>query len=416
MKYFPLIIKPPWVNTLAFYVFLGSGACIILLWPPDILGRYFNSFAEIITATLPWLLVCLNYSWQVFTAKKYRVEIALIITLMILGGFNVFLSDRPSWSVSSMRVFELTGLLALWTSLFLFTDQRRLDRFDWFCSGSLAIIAVVELFGFLGSGGNKITSFQIFSNHPIPLCTMIILLSPGPLHLVLSKNIRMQISGWLSVILASSVFALSGKRGPLVALGAMLLVWLGYRHQPLRYLILSVFLMMLLILPFTGSHLVAHLNPKFPAHASILQRLEQYPFAWHIWKQHPVMGIGLRSWTHANYLSDYQQHLKNLSDFPQAVVHLQTFDNMFLTGLVELGTIMTLIYLGLVIYILVRYCLTLRSMPEPSAIDWYRVLVMIGFAVHSLTYDSLLFPSVNWLFHVQLGIMVAYSVPKQAPG
>jgi len=99
-----------------------------------------------------------------------------------------------------------------------------------------------------------------------------------------------------------------------------------------------------------------------------------------------------------------------------AVAGLQTLDNLFLTSLVELGTVMTLFYLGLVILILAKYCRRLQSLPESSPLDWYRVLVLLGFAIHSLTYDSLLFPPINWLFHVQVGIMAGYYASDTAPG
>jgi hypothetical protein len=52
----------------------------------------------------------------------------------------------------------------------------------------------------------------------------------------------------------------------------------------------------------------------------------------------------------------------------------------------------------------------LWSGPPSSSLEWYRLLVLLGFAIHSLSYDSLLFPSVNWLFHVQLGLMAGYQV------
>ena len=144
--------------------------------------------------------------------------------------------------------------------------------------------------------------------------------------------------------------------------------------------------------------------------------LELYHFALHVWKTHPFMGIGLRSFTHEQYLSDYHLRNQQIHDFPQTVAGLQTLDNMLLTGLVEFGTVMTLFYLGLVIFILAKYCRRLRSWPESSPLDWYRVLVLLGFAIHSLTYDSLLFPPVNWLFHVQLGIMAGYQTSETAPG
>ena len=89
---------------------------------------------------------------------------------------------------------------------------------------------------------------------------------------------------------------------------------------------------------------------------------------------------------------------------------------MLLTGLVEFGTVMTLFYLGLAIFILTKYCRRLRSWPESSPLDWYRVLVLLGFAIHSLTYDSLLFPPINWLFHVQVGIMAGYQASDTGPG
>lgn len=95
---------------------------------------------------------------------------------------------------------------------------------------------------------------------------------------------------------------------------------------------------------------------------------------------------------------------------------LQTLNNLFLTGLVELGTAMTLLYGGLVLFILVRYSRRLRSWPQSSPLDWYRALVLLGFAIHSLTYDSLLFPPLNWLFHVQVGIMAGCHASETAPG
>jgi O-antigen ligase len=40
--------------------------------------------------------------------------------------------------------------------------------------------------------------------------------------------------------------------------------------------------------------------------------MELYNFALHVWKAHPIMGIGLRSFTLDQYLHDYQLHNKDL--------------------------------------------------------------------------------------------------------
>jgi hypothetical protein len=44
------------------------------------------------------------------------------------------------------------------------------------------------------------------------------------------------------------------------------------------------------------------------------------------------------------------------------------------------------------------------------------MLILLGFAIHSLSYDSLLFPPVNWVFHVQLGIMAGYHASEKGRG
>jgi O-antigen ligase len=189
-----------------------------------------------------------------------------------------------------------------------------------------------------------------------------------------------------------------------------------YLTRRQRYLVLSMLVIMALLVPLQARRMFARLDPNLPPQVSVLHRLELYHFALHIWKIHPVMGMGLRSFTQQRYLSGYQPRNHDLPDFPHGVTKLQTFDNMLLTALVELGSLMTLLSLGLVIIILVKYCRTVWSSPESSTLEWYRLLVLLGFAIHSLSYDSLLIPPVNWLFHVQLGIMAGYHVFKTAPG
>lgn len=121
------------------------------------------------------------------------------------------------------------------------------------------------------------------------------------------------------------------------------------------------------------------------------------------------MGIGLRALTHAKYLETYNQNNEQLISFDYSVRKLQTFDNMLITSFVELGTLMTIAYLWLIILIFSKYYRRLRSGQPYPAEEIYRILIMLGFAIHSMTYDSLLFPPINWLFHVNLGIMAAYN-------
>lgn len=416
MKYLSHIRQSPLLNKLAFYSLLGSGAYIVLLWSPNILGKHSGFRTQIVIYLFPWLMLWLAYSWQVVATREHRLEIILMVSIIILGVVNTSLSDSVSNSIERMRTFLLTGLFALWASMFLVNDPRRRQVFDWFCAGALGVIILVELIVYVVRGKYGPGPFEVFTLHPIPLGTLIILLSSGPVRLIVSKNSTAKLLGWLLVLLGGILIFLTHKRGTWLALAAMLAVWMLYLVRRRRYLLISIFLVIALILPLQSQRRFARLDPNIGRDVAILHRLELYNFALHVWKTHPFMGIGLRSFTHEKYLPDYHPHNQELHEFPQAVATLQTLDNMLLTGLVELGTVMTLFYLGLIIFILVRYCRRLRSLPESSPLDWYRVLVLLGFTIHSLTYDSLLFPPVNWLFHVQVGIMAGYHASETAPG
>jgi hypothetical protein len=408
MKYISHILKPNLLNQLAFYCLLGSGAYIILLWSPNVMGDFFHRYTKLIIYLIPWLMVCLAYSWQVITNREHRLEILSIVLIIILGIVNTALSDSLSHSLNSMRNFLLMGIFALWAAMFLLNDPRRRRAFDWFCTGALAVVILAEMTVYVVRGKSSPGVFEVFALHLIPLGTLIILLSPGPVRLIAAQNPAAKLLGWLLALSGGFLILLTHKRGTWLALAAMLaagMIFLVRRH---KYLLLSICLVLALILPLQAKHRFSRLDPTLGHHITILHRLELYPFALHVWKTHPLMGIGLRPYTHEKYLPDYHLHNQDLREFPQAVATLQTFDNMLLTAFVEMGSLMTLLYLGLIAIIVIRYGRILWSSSESSPLGWYRLLVLFGFAIHSLTYDSLLFPSVNWLFHVQLGIMAGY--------
>ena len=298
MKYLSYICQPPLLNQLAFYSLLGSGAYIILLWSPNILGRHLSSWTQIVIYIFPWLMLWLAYSWQVITEKEHRLEIILMVSIIILGVVNTSLSGSGSRSIDTMRTFLLTGLFALWASMFLINDPRRRQLFDWFCAGALGVIILVEMILWLVRGNSGPGVFQVFVLHPIPLGTLIILLSSGPVRLIVSKNSTAKLLGWLLVLLGGSLIFLAHKRGTWIALAVMLAVWMLYLVRRRRYLLLSILLVIALILPLEAQRRFARLDPKINHHVTILHRLELYNFALHIWKTHPFMGIGLRSFTH----------------------------------------------------------------------------------------------------------------------
>jgi len=413
MKYLLHYNRQSLFNQLAFFALLGSGAFILLLWPPSIIGKYLSSYIKNIIFLSPWLLLWFSYSWQVVANREHRLEIIFIVSIIILAVVNVFLSDSFSKSLSFMRTFLFSGLFALWAAMLLLTDQRRRNGFDWLCCGALAVIAPLEIITWWGQGNYGPGVFQVFVLHPIPLGTLLILLSPGPMRLLLSKNFQAKLLGWLLLLSGVILIFLTHKRGTWLALAAMLavgMIYLGRRH---RYLLVTMLLVLAVLLSWQIRRHFARLDPKVPRYVSILHRLELYNYALHIWQTHPIMGIGLRSFSHDRYLHGYQVYNKDLHEFPQAVATLHTFDNMLLTAMVELGSLLTLLYLGLILIIVVRYGRKLWASPESPTLEWYRMLVLLGFAIHSLSYDSLLVAPVNWVFHVQLGLMAGYHASEK---
>ncbi|MCX5893175.1 MAG: hypothetical protein NTW80_09430, partial [Deltaproteobacteria bacterium] len=130
----------------------------------------------------------------------------------------------------------LTGILAAWISMFLITNKKRRDIFNWFCLGCMAIIIPVEFITYSPpmTGVNGLAN--IFALHSIPLVTLLVLLSMGPLHLMLSKDRRIKTIGYVVAGFGGVLIFLSQKRGTLVAIAAMVLIWWMYRSVRVRYL------------------------------------------------------------------------------------------------------------------------------------------------------------------------------------
>jgi O-antigen ligase len=408
MKYLSYLRNSTLFNQLSFYSLLISSAFIILLWCPNAIGKHFSSKVKIVIYLFPWLMLWLAYYWQVVTDREHRLKIILMISIIILGIINIYFSNAPANSFKPMRVFLLTGIFPLWSSMFLFTEQRRRNWFDGLCCGALAVIASVEIITWLVQGNYGPKVWQVFVLHALPLGTLVILLSPGPMRLLVSKNFQAKLLGWLIILAGVILIFLTHKRATWLVLAAMLAMGMIYLLRRHRYLIITLLLIFALILSLQIRRQLARLDPKVPHYVSILHRLELYNFALHVWKAHPITGIGLRSFTLDQYLHDYQLHNKDLHNFPQAVTTIHTLDNMLLTALVELGSLMTLLYLGLILVIMIGFVRKLGATPESPTLEWFRLFVLLGFAINSLSYDSLLFPPVNWVFHVQLGLMASY--------
>jgi len=396
------------ITSLPLGAFLISGGLVVLCWSPNVLG---NDQITCWALIIPWMLLGPLTYFNLFSSKEFRTEIVLLLTIIIFGIINIVFSDNPARTYPTMRMFLLTGVITLWTSMFLLAGRQPRQLFDWFCCGCLAIIALTEILACYHKSPNAQGLCNIFTLHSIPLGSLIILLSPGPFRLLGAADLKWKAAGCLLLALGVFLITLTGKRSTFWVIVAMCLFWVYFRAGRWSFLAAVALVTVTLLVP-KGLNFYKSLHRDIPSHNSIFHRLELYPFSLHVYLKHPVAGIGLRSLTHEKYLADFPRHNSNLQTFQPTVKQLQTFDNMLLTAFVELGTPMTLAYLAKTVFILRRYWQRLRPLARSPGLELYRLLVVLGFAVHSLAYDSMLFPSVNWLFHVQLGILAGYGLNR----
>jgi len=395
-----LLPRPEQLSLLAF---LLSGFLLIFFFSPLMIKVDLSLSTVIFFTILPWMMLWPIYGYEVITSRTYRVEISLILIILILGLLNILSSEDIYWSFISMRIFLLSGILAFWASVFIFRNPGNENIFYSFSCLCLIVITIIEIITYLYGAS------LVFMYNPIPLGTLVILLALGPLNYLSTKALIRNIA-LISMILGLILVLLLQKRGTILAIGAMAVTWFFCHYRKSLYSVIAILVIIILIImgwikyrtPDNDIPLEYNiLHPKY----SILHRIELYSFAWEVFKKKPIGGIGIRPFTHGRYLADYQLKNKKLAIFPSVANELQTFDNMLVTGLVEFGTLMTLAYLSLIFYIIIRYCRKEKPFSPNRDAALIPLLPILGLAIHSMTYDSLIFPQINWLFHTQLGLL-----------
>ena len=133
------------------------------------------------------------------------------------------------------------------------------------------------------------------------------------------------------------------------------------------------------------------------------------------------MGTGFPSQI-SNFYQDYQQYFPekiHLSEYVQFIEQINALENMALTMFVEMGGLLGGTYIMLVLFCCLRLAQVIKKTPDQRYNLGFIMAGLIGFLVHSMTYDSLRFPNLNWIFHSTLGMMLGltnyYSKITESP-
>jgi O-antigen ligase len=370
--------------------------------------------------TVPWnhisiFIACLFPSFLLILSKtQERLKIFLlspeflfIIAILILGALNIILSNNRNMSLNGMGLFLMSGIFSFISTRLLCDSPEKQSLL----LGFFAIIFIfVCLFGFYEFfKGSRI---DLFSGNPIPAGSLIILLSIGPMIQTERSQKKLEFYLWLGSLFAGITLLIwTGKKGPIVAV-LFMAIFLAVFF--LKILTKRFFVSLAIIMSAGCLALIGRFNDFQKMLEgkkwiySIYFRLENYLYGFHIFKKNPLMGTGFPSQI-TNYHQDYQIHFSeklHVDAYTQFIEKINALENMALTMLVEMGGLMSATYIMLVLFCCLRLIKAIKKTPHRRCDLGFIMAGLIGFLIHSMTYDSLRFPNLNYIFHSILGMML----------
>jgi hypothetical protein len=379
---------------------------------PHLIGKV----AILLACILPAIMIAFVKFPVCFREKKISKEVLWALLIFILGITSSLLSETPLTALKATVLFSASGPLIFITTLNLFKSARYQTLFLWMSSLSLLSFGLLGIYELNNSEG-----IYLFSRNPLPAGASLILLSAGPMILLASK--RHTFSRLILVfglMLSIIVILLLTKKGPAFSLITIFLFWVVFIN--IRYLkfFLGFILLAGCLLYFSENTISKFKSEKYYIGQinSVTVRAELIFFGIHIFKENPVWGVGAKTILN-RYIDNYKiklpenlrargnlhDELNNKNYLQQHLRKFNTFDNIFLAFLVEMGGLFTITYFGGLLYIMAM-CLKSSSFPSKDIEIMSLVSVIVGFLVISCTFDTLRFPNLNWLFHSLLGLLV----------
>lgn len=381
------------------WLFFAATSCQLAFLHPYVTllpGTRTNLFSGLLC------LLTLAVAWIFSQAGGIKVkspEFLVSVALVGIGVVSAVSSLTPLPSSCRVAVLLASGLGGFWCArIFLQTPENQ-RRFQWLCLFLLSGVLLLSLAGYL-LGGTIEYYFFDGSNHP--LVNLIFLLSFAPLTLLGQKSRPLRLLGVVLLGLGYVVLCLSQRLSVVfipIGLGLVGMLFGAWRW---KHALAALLVVGLVIGLFSHQILWFKLNKQYPSY-----RLENISFSWSIIRQHPLLGIGLRT-PRERFLQDYQIRYPydTKEEFVRNVREIVTPDNQILSFLVGLGFPFTIIYCLAVLLLLVRLVGMAFRPPPGHYFPPLVLLVPISLAlVHWQVYDGLLFAQNSWFFHILLGLI-----------
>jgi hypothetical protein len=399
-----------WIKNFAICTYFFSTLFMVFFsvhtvqkWP-SLLSQGAISLACIV----PAIAVLFKVGPDLIGSKKWPIEIKFVLTVIVLGLLNICFSENQFASFKGMGLFLMSGILVFSISYFLFSSKQSQKSFFYLCSFCFVILLVTGSFEFIQKinvPGGKII---LFSSNSIPAGSLLILLSIGPLISAARAEKRWEIIFWYSCLFVGTLLiVLIAQRGPILALLVMIFVGALIYRKGTWILIVVVLALSGLGYQFRDKAPLFYKNQILKIE-TVLVRMEFYYVVLDVIREKPIFGLGFNSSLSRFIPLDYEpkiysQHSKR--SFYSMTQGVRVFDNMLFTFLGEMGGLFTLAYIGLFVYVLKNINLRQNGNTNILTHASLTLIVIAGFFIHSLTFDSLKYPNLNWMFHSLLAMM-----------
>jgi len=403
--------KPLWKDG-PFLIYLSASFFILFFSLPAI--HYWSAPWKQISITtaglIPFLIICLQQTPKWIRQKTLPNEILLILVIVLLGGVNVLFSDTPSKSVTGMGLFLVTGLLGWGAGLYALNTKTRQTVFVYFCVFCLILSCLYGIYQWITSPGGLVVLYML---NPIPAGTILLLLSAGPLFFLTQSKISTRgraasIIPAAFLLLGLFMLILMGKKGALFSALAMVLfsLWFSGRKIWVGLIVLTLTLFVGVGYQFKD-RLSQETYKKITNTDSFHVRMEFLNLAYVLFKDNPAWGIGFNASLKKYITPEYPTRFfpkKWDREFFELANQVYTFDNMILCFIAEMGGLLSAAYLAMLWLVLRRFFVG-REGTVIFRKDMLFILVpLIGFFIHSLMFDSLKYPPLNWMFHSLLAL------------
>jgi len=382
-----------------FMIFLSTRA--VQVWPNP-----WNRVSILSACLIPALMVLIWNPLNWFNWPSFKKNLLFPSIIVIMGALNIVLSEDRSISLKVMTLFLISGISVFVVSSKILNNHLRQDIFLWLCWACFIFLCVHGIVEFITH-----KNILLLSYNPIPAGSLLILLSAGPLLIFCSTSKTLHFYAFSSLILGFIIILLIGKRGTVLGLLGMAF-FLGFTLPRKRgCLIILIALTLFGIGYLTRDHLSAQLTKHYFKDQNTLIRAENYFFAGSIWLKKPIFGIGLHA-PLTRHLEFYRPKIytrQKPQDYSYYINKAKTFENIILCGFVEMGTLLTITYIMLIALLLINMFKHVRHNPHKRMRAVLLLTPLFGFFIHSMTFDSIIYPHLNWIAHTYLGLMYNFS-------